>query len=652
MSRPSIALLTPLPPAKTGTADYGEALALALRDISSLDVITDPARLKPRQFDHVVYQIANNHYHSDIYRKALEYPGVSVLHETSVHYLVQSMTLSRGDESAYVREVLYEIRGSEVEGGRPDGIAVETPQPHSFLMLRRLLQRTEACIVHSREAAGHVRLKGFAGPVDVIPHGAVVKKPDSARYRADLGVEDGISLIGVLGYQRPDKRIWDAVAAYKRLVDRLPQVKLLILGQPHPQVPLEEAIKDLDLEGRVIVRGRQSLEDFDGCVGACDIVMNLRETSFGEASGTSMRAFGMGKTVVVSDIGWSAELGDDVCVKIPKDRHEGEVLTEALAWLVEHPEESRRLGSQAQEWAERECSWSRVAERYVRFLESRRDARSSSGSMIEREVARPDRRRIVDYLERWVDPESASGGYFRIHDYRLTRTLEITPRGVPDSRVLELGCYMQITPALRGLLGYSEVRGSYMGKAGGWHRSSKTASDGERFDCDIDLFDAEHDRFPYPDGHFDTVLCCELLEHLERDPMHMMSEIHRILKQGGTLVLTTPNAVAFRAIAAATLGYHPNLFSKYVIPTLRPETRHAREYTPRELIWLFQDSGFTIRSIESGPYGNPKGVRKWIARTLRLGGPFTRLRADCVYITGCKTGDQVNRFPDWLYERH
>ena len=43
-----------------------------------------------------------------------------------------------------------------------------------------------------------------------------------------------------------------------------------------------------------------------------------------------------------------------------------------------------------------------------------------------------------------------------------------------------------------------------MGSAGGWHRSSVTANDGEEFTCTIDLFNCEVDRFPYPDESFDT----------------------------------------------------------------------------------------------------------------------------------------------------
>ena len=136
----------------------------------------------------------------------------------------------------------------------------------------------------------------------------------------------------------------------------------------------------------------------------------------------------------------------------------------------------------------------------------------------------------------------------------------------PDERILEMGAYLQITPALRTKLGYGEVRGCYYGKLGRSDHRTVTSADGETFECEIDLFDAEKDVFPYPDAHFATVLCCELIEHLFEDPMHLMSEINRILKPGGHLVLTTPNIAALRGIAAILQGYHPGFFHAYIRP--------------------------------------------------------------------------------------
>jgi SAM-dependent methyltransferase len=415
----------------------------------------------------------------------------------------------------------------------------------------------------------------------------------------------------------------------------------------------------LGLQDRVIVKGHQTLDDFDGFLAASSVVLNLRLTTFGESSGTMMRAFGLGRPVVVSDIGSVRELPDDICLKIPRDRFETEVIKESLKWLLSNPEEAAALGARARQWIAGECTWANIARRYVTFLEANKTkpgvkviSNGAQSSALAKSVsATLSESSIRSYVSRWIVPDSPAGGYFGIHAIRLIRTLQLIPRGDSSSRILELGCYMQITPALRGLLEYGEVRGGYMGSAGGWHRSSVSSIDGEEFNCTIDLFNCEVDRYPYPDESFDTVICCELLEHLAKDPMHMMTEIHRVLKPNGTLVLTTPNAVSLRALRMAMLGVHPNLFSKYVMPVLLPETKHIREYTPKELLRLFADSGFSVQYIDTTPYGPRPGVYKWITRAIGLLKPFTRLREDCVYLVGQKTNPVGARYPSWLYEQ-
>lgn len=51
---------------------------------------------------------------------------------------------------------------------------------------------------------------------------------------------------------------------------------------------------------------------------------------------------------------------------------------------------------------------------------------------------------------------------------------------------------------------------------------------------------------PWPDGVFDAVLSVEGIEHLE-NRQAFLRELFRVLKPGGTLVLTTPNTVSVRS---------------------------------------------------------------------------------------------------------
>jgi SAM-dependent methyltransferase len=46
-------------------------------------------------------------------------------------------------------------------------------------------------------------------------------------------------------------------------------------------------------------------------------------------------------------------------------------------------------------------------------------------------------------------------------------------------------------------------------------------------------------EIPLPDSSFDTVVCTEVLEHVP-DPAKAFSQVYRVLKPGGNLILSTP----------------------------------------------------------------------------------------------------------------
>lgn len=643
-----------MPPARSGIADYSATLLSELSKRADVTAFSSrPAAFDPCAYDISLYQIGNNAYHDFCYEAALDHPGVVVIHEANLHHLIADITIKRGDWDAYLREVAFDAGGTALEYAARVRKLEAGPDYEGVPMLRRLLSRSRAAIVHSDFVKGALRNSGFTGPVARIPHGAWIPEADGLGFRHRLGLDPATPLIGIFGFLKPYKRIAESLRAFARLVRVRPEARMILVGEPHPELPLKAVIQSLDLSANVRVLGFTALEEFTGYMAACDVVLNLRYPTVGENSGTLMRALGLGKAVVVSDVGSFCELPDAICLKTPVDSSEEDSLYEYLNILVSRPDLRMALGDAARRWVERECNWPLVAGRYLDFLSAVAGGREWPACEPAGPATPPVAVAVEPaYIEAWAGDEDARS-YVNTHITRLTRTLEITPQGGPEDRILEMGSYLQITPALRNRLGYGEVRGAYYGPAGRIDHRTAVSADGEPFECEVDHFDAEKDRFPYPDDHFCTVLCCELIEHLASDPMHMLSEINRILKPGGYLVLTTPNIGSLRALSAILQGYHPGFFPAYIRPAAPGEetdARHNREYTPREIRRLLLDAGFENTLLETGPFHEePKPEHEWILHLLEQYRLSTDLRGDGIYAVGRKTGPVRDRYPSWLY---
>ena len=652
-----LAFFSPLPPLKSGTADYSAALLKRLREQHTVDVFEDSAGgFDPGAYDIALYQLGNNPHHACAYQTALEHPGVTVLHEANLHHLIANLTIKRGDWDAYLREVEYDGGEEALEYASRVRALEVGPDYEGVPMLRRILERSKAIIVHSRFMEEKIRQSGFNGSLARIPHGAWTPQADRMGYRHKLGLDVTTPLIGVFGFLKPYKRISQSLRAFRRLLRVEPRAKMILVGETHPDLPLGSIIQSLDLSNAARQIGYAPMADFTGYMAACDIVLNLRYPTVGESSGTMLRSMGLGRATVVSDVGSFQELPSNICLKVPVDATEENLIFEYLNLLVSRPDLRECLGKQAHQWVRQECNWDLVAGYYSSFLESViSSAPWQSPRQKETSVASPTAVDPVpeEYILGWSESDTGIREYAVTHMTRLQKTLEIIPPGSSGDRILEMGAYLQIAPALKAKLGYGEVRGCYYGPPGKVNHRSITSDDGQKFECDIDLFNAEKDSFPYPEEHFSTVLCCELIEHLAEDPMHMMAEINRILKPGGHIVLTTPNIASLRAIAAILQGYHPGFFPAYIQPQdagEEAEARHNREYTPREVARLLVDSGFEITLLETGPFRDkPKPEHAWVVHLLERYGLSGELRGDGIYAVGQKSGGVRHRHPDWLY---
>lgn len=108
-------------------------------------------------------------------------------------------------------------------------------------------------------------------------------------------------------------------------------------------------------------------------------------------------------------------------------------------------------------------------------------------------------------------------------------------------------------------------------------------------------FNIEEGRFPFETDAFDVVLLCEVVEHLQNDPVQVLLEIKRVLREGGHLILTTPNVSRLENVCRMIAGV--NIYDPY--SGYGAYGRHNREYNKHELTLLLQYCGFEIETLFS-----------------------------------------------------
>lgn len=111
----------------------------------------------------------------------------------------------------------------------------------------------------------------------------------------------------------------------------------------------------------------------------------------------------------------------------------------------------------------------------------------------------------------------------------------------------------------------------------------------EGFGCDSDsdkLSQGIAENLPYPDEFFDYVIINAVIEHIE-DEQRVLSEIHRVLKSSGRLMLTAPVKLKF----VNPLFYVLNLVHDWRIG-------HLRRYDERSLTAICEEFGFNLEHVE------------------------------------------------------
>ncbi len=320
-----IAYFSPLPPARSGIADYSWELLPYLAAQADLTVFSDDLEAAvpdgvglqslvsfPQarwQYDTALYQVGNSAHHTAIYKMATRFPGVVVLHDYFLHHFIAHTTTGAGSYPAYARELRYALDKDGYAREKAIRLGQEPPPLFELPLNDRLLDVSLGTIVHSDFVARQIGARNSNAHVAVVPQ-LIVSREGRSR-RPDMGLDEDVILFVMAGQVTEAKqlpRVLRAIAALN--VQGMP-AHLLIVGEILPEVELAALLAQTETAAHITTLDFvESLDEFVNWIATADVVINLRYPTLGETSSAALRALDQGRPLIVYDHGWYAELPD------------------------------------------------------------------------------------------------------------------------------------------------------------------------------------------------------------------------------------------------------------------------------------------------------------------------------------------------------
>jgi glycosyltransferase involved in cell wall biosynthesis len=250
-------------------------------------------------------------------------------------------------------------------------------------VLRHLTSHMDRLVAVSRAIVEKLEHEGrTAAPISLIHNGVDLERYDHQEACCTLpeeyGFPQGAPVVGVVARLEPEKGHPTLVAAWPAVLERVPEARLLVVGEGSQRDALEDQARDLGLlgneeaalvgtmgappEARIIFTGRR--DDVPAVVAALDVAVL---PSYREALGLSiLEAMALSRPVVASAVGGIPEVVEDGRTGLLVPSHDAAALAAAIVRLLTNHPVADMLARAAHELVhDRFC-----IERMVREIES------------------------------------------------------------------------------------------------------------------------------------------------------------------------------------------------------------------------------------------------------------------------------------------
>ena len=390
--RPRLAYVSPVPPERTGIADYSAELLPELARHYEVDVVTpqetvsvpwtpaapirSPAwfEANAHRFDRVLYHFGNSQFHAHMFELLEKFPGAVVLHDFFLGHIAEHRGNLAGAAESWPA-TLYREHGYPALLDLQEGPVADLPW--KYPCNQRVLSSAVGVIVHAEHSRRLARQRyGPEAGADwsVIP---LLRTPahevDRAAARSALGIDPQAFVVCSFGMLGPGKLNHRLLGAWTdSSLAKETACHLFFVGENPPNEygeRIEDQIADAGRSARIRITGWADMARFRLYLAAADVGVQLRTMSRGETSAAVLDCMNHGLATIVNANGSMADLPEDCVLKLP-DEFTDDELAQALERLWRDPGLRERLAQRARErilesHAPRDC-----ADQYVQAIES------------------------------------------------------------------------------------------------------------------------------------------------------------------------------------------------------------------------------------------------------------------------------------------
>ncbi|MGC1017632.1 glycosyltransferase [Pantoea agglomerans] len=391
-SKKTLALISPLPPEKSGISYYCADLLPYLSEYYTIKVVNENADVKEQwlkhqvevitiqefkaganSFDRIIYQFGNSHFHSHMFDLLNLFPGVVVMHDFYLSGVINWMLHTNvGDDK--LNNVLYDSHGYNAVRFNNDRMTNDDAILE-FPCNKEVLSGAKSIVFHSestREMAESWYGDLFKNKYNYVP---LLREPvyeiNKKNARAALNLADDDILIISLGFVASTKLNHEIISAYDKLFNPQRNIKLVFVGHNSKGEygsKIDDMISNSANKDCISITDWVSDEDYKRWLSAADIGIQLRTFSRGETSAAVLDCMNYGLATIANANGSMSDL-DSNAVILLKDNFANQELFESLQFLVTNKEERLALGAKAKLVIQQQHSPDKCAKAYFDIIE-------------------------------------------------------------------------------------------------------------------------------------------------------------------------------------------------------------------------------------------------------------------------------------------